>query len=194
MVKNETCVCEGDANRGSKVSESVLENDCIQEKTNLNPTCGFSRLNHQEANMNTIHTFLTAIVLVAQSFQSYMIQRLHKIYKHFGYAVAGKDHEDHESDFCSVCLSQICKGEKVRSLPVCNHRYHVDCIGAWLKNHATCPLCRNKITDHIPPKHKQVKTLGESVFNLIQSFSDLLVAILYMVLPSSITESFPLVH
>ena len=145
-------------------------------------------------NMNTILTFLTALAFVAQSFQNYIIQRLHKIYQHCGYAAAVKDKEDHERDYyCSVCLSQICEGEKVRSLPVCNHRYHADCIGAWLKNHTTCPLCRNKITDHIQ-KHKQVKSLGESMFNLIQSFSDLLVAILYMVLPSSITQSFPLVH
>jgi len=140
-------------------------------------------------------TFLTAIAFVAQPFQNYIIQRLHRIFKHCGYAAAAvKENEDHESDFCSVCLSQICKGEKIRSLPVCNHRYHADCIGAWLKNHTTCPLCRNKITDHSPQKHKQVKSLGESLFHLIQSFTDLLVAILYMVLPSSITQSFPLVH
>ncbi|KAL2964605.1 hypothetical protein AAZX31_16G013500 [Glycine max] len=144
--------------------------------------------------MASIRAFFTAIAFVAQSFQNYMIQSLHKLYKHYGYAAEVKDSEEKESDYCSVCLSQICKGEKAKSLPVCNHRYHVDCIGAWLKNHTTCPLCRNNITDHITQKHKQVKSLGESLFNLIQSFSDLLVAILYMMLPSTITESFPLVH
>ncbi|KAL2336336.1 hypothetical protein Fmac_010782 [Flemingia macrophylla] len=146
--------------------------------------------------MASILTFLTAIAFVAQSFQTYMIQRLHKLYKHYhGHAGAAvKQSEEHESDYCSVCLSQICKGEKVRSLPVCSHRYHADCIGAWLKNHTTCPLCRNKITDHVPPKRRQVKKLGESMFNLVQSLSDLLVALLYMILPSSITQNFPLVH
>ncbi|XP_020238377.1 RING-H2 finger protein ATL51-like [Cajanus cajan] len=142
--------------------------------------------------MASILTFLTAIAFVAQSFQNYMIQRLHTLYKHYGYAGAVKENEEHESDYyCSVCLSQICKGEKVRSLPVCKHRYHVDCIGAWLKNHTTCPLCRNKITDQ---KHRQVKNLGESMFNLMQSFSDLLVSLLYIILPSSITQNFPLVR
>ncbi|BAT98221.1 hypothetical protein LR48_Vigan11g001900 [Vigna angularis] len=132
-------------------------------------------------------TFLTAIAFLAQSFQNYII-------RHSGYPAAVNENEDHESDYCSVCLSQICKGEKVRSLPVCNHRYHADCIGAWLKNNTTCPLCRNKITDHSLQKHKQVKNLAESLFNLMQSFTDLLVAVLYMLLPSTVTQSFPLVH
>jgi len=170
-----------------------LDTSYKRKKANLKPT-SFVVSPSSIINMNTILTILTAIAFVAQSLQNYIIQRLHKICKHWGYGDAVKEKGDDEMDYCSVCLSQICEGEKVRSLPVCNHRYHADCIGAWLKNHTTCPLCRNKITDHFVQKHRQVKSLGESVFNLIQSFSDLLVSILYMVLPSSITESFPLVH
>ncbi|RDX89081.1 RING-H2 finger protein ATL3, partial [Mucuna pruriens] len=147
---------------------------------NLNPTSLVISLNSTRGTMATILTFLTAIAFVAQSFQNYMIQRLQKLYKHYGYAASVKDNEEHESDYCSVCLSHISKGEKVRSLPVCNHRYHADCIGVWLKNHTTCPLCRNNITDHVPPKHKHVKNFGEAMFNLMQSFTDLLVALLYM--------------
>lgn len=144
--------------------------------------------------MASILIFFTIIAFAVQSFKNYMIQRLHKVYNYYAYGDEVKGNEENESDYCSVCLSQICKGEKVKSLPVCNHRYHVDCISPWLKNHTTCPLCRNKITDHIPQKHRQVKSLGESMFNLMQSFSDLMVSLLFMVLPSSITESFPLVH
>ncbi|KAK7349350.1 hypothetical protein VNO77_06655 [Canavalia gladiata] len=145
--------------------------------------------------MTTILTFLTAIAFVAQSFQNYMIQRVHKLYKHYGYAAVVKENEEDESDYCAVCLSQIYKREKVRSLPVCNHRYHADCIGTWLKNHTTCPLCRSKIIDHtFYNQHKQVKNFRECMKNLILSFYDLLVALLYMILPSSFTESFPLVH
>lgn len=145
--------------------------------------------------MTTILNFFTIISIVAHSFQENMIQRLHKLYKHYGYAYAVKEADQGESDCCAVCLSQMCKGEKVRSLPLCKHRYHADCIGAWLKNHTTCPLCRIKISDHISQnQQKQVKPFGESMVGLIQSFSDVSVSLLYMILPSSITESFPLVH
>ncbi|KAK9756066.1 hypothetical protein RND81_01G071000 [Saponaria officinalis] len=46
---------------------------------------------------------------------------------------------------CSVCISEITKGENIRLLPKCNHGFHVECIDMWLKSHSTCPLCRNSI-------------------------------------------------
>ncbi|KAJ7951423.1 putative Ring finger protein [Quillaja saponaria] len=49
---------------------------------------------------------------------------------------------------CVVCLNQIYNRENSRFLPVCLHSFHGDCIDAWLKNHATCPLCRNDANYH----------------------------------------------
>ncbi|TYI27057.1 hypothetical protein ES332_A05G152900v1 [Gossypium tomentosum] len=43
---------------------------------------------------------------------------------------------------CVVCLSKVCKGEKLRSLPICHHSFHLDCIDSWLRVRPTCPLCR----------------------------------------------------
>ncbi|PUZ56992.1 hypothetical protein GQ55_5G392900 [Panicum hallii var. hallii] len=43
---------------------------------------------------------------------------------------------------CAVCLSELEPGEKARSLPRCGHRFHVECIDAWFRGNATCPLCR----------------------------------------------------
>nr|AFK45086.1 unknown [Lotus japonicus] len=125
-----------------------------------------------------------------------MIQSLYKLYKQYGYSAAAvKEAEQVEIEPCAVCLSQLCKGEKVRSLPLCNHRYHADCIGAWLEYHTTCPLCRNKITDLVPQdQHKQVKPFRESMIGVVQIFTDPFVALLSTILPSCITESFPLVH
>jgi hypothetical protein len=44
---------------------------------------------------------------------------------------------------CSICLSEYKPMETLRSIPQCNHHFHADCIGVWLKMNATCPLCRN---------------------------------------------------
>jgi len=43
---------------------------------------------------------------------------------------------------CSVCLSEVADGEKLRTLPKCAHGFHVECIDMWFQSHDTCPLCR----------------------------------------------------
>lgn len=48
----------------------------------------------------------------------------------------------HDALECAVCLSEVADGEKVRSLPKCAHRFHVECIDMWFHSHDTCPLCR----------------------------------------------------
>ncbi|KAJ4965054.1 hypothetical protein NE237_016903 [Protea cynaroides] len=48
---------------------------------------------------------------------------------------------DAERD-CPVCLIEFEDNDYVRTLPVCAHAFHVDCIDMWLRSHANCPLCR----------------------------------------------------
>ncbi|XP_040989234.1 putative RING-H2 finger protein ATL21A isoform X1 [Juglans microcarpa x Juglans regia] len=48
---------------------------------------------------------------------------------------------------CPICLSEYLPKEELRTIPECNHYFHVNCIDAWLKMNATCPLCR-KLPDH----------------------------------------------
>ncbi|KAG0531104.1 hypothetical protein BDA96_05G245100 [Sorghum bicolor] len=43
---------------------------------------------------------------------------------------------------CSVCLSQLVDGEKVRVLTACMHYFHATCVEAWLHRKANCPVCR----------------------------------------------------
>lgn len=43
---------------------------------------------------------------------------------------------------CAVCLLEFEENDYVRTLPVCGHAFHVDCIDIWLRSHANCPLCR----------------------------------------------------
>lgn len=46
---------------------------------------------------------------------------------------------------CSVCLSKFEDVEILRLLPKCRHAFHIECIDQWLEEHATCPLCRNRV-------------------------------------------------
>ncbi|XP_019169886.1 PREDICTED: RING-H2 finger protein ATL65 [Ipomoea nil] len=43
---------------------------------------------------------------------------------------------------CAVCLLEFEDDDYVRTLPVCSHAFHVECIDIWLRSHANCPLCR----------------------------------------------------
>ncbi|GJP40245.1 hypothetical protein CLOM_g24514 [Closterium sp. NIES-68] len=43
---------------------------------------------------------------------------------------------------CCICLSDYEPGDKIKSLPVCGHRFHESCIDMWLEGKRTCPVCR----------------------------------------------------
>ncbi|ROL43946.1 RING finger protein 44 [Anabarilius grahami] len=47
---------------------------------------------------------------------------------------------------CQICFSEYKGGERLRMLP-CLHDYHVKCIDRWLKENATCPICRADISE-----------------------------------------------
>ncbi|XP_050113252.1 E3 ubiquitin-protein ligase MPSR1-like isoform X1 [Malus sylvestris] len=50
------------------------------------------------------------------------------------------------SDRCTICLEDFGDGEFCRVF-ACKHMFHSDCIDHWLKNHLTCPICRNYVVD-----------------------------------------------
>ena len=49
---------------------------------------------------------------------------------------------------CSVCLEYFTEGETVKRIEECTHMFHVQCIGTWLQNKCTCPMCRRKLCEH----------------------------------------------
>ncbi|KAK1273145.1 NEP1-interacting protein 1 [Acorus gramineus] len=50
-----------------------------------------------------------------------------------------------ERTCCSVCLQDFQTGEVARSLPHCQHIFHLSCIDGWLMRHGSCPLCRRDL-------------------------------------------------
>ncbi|KAL6333136.1 hypothetical protein AAG906_028319 [Vitis piasezkii] len=69
---------------------------------------------------------------------------------------------------CSVCLSTIEEGAKVRPLPNCKHEFHAECIDMWLSSHITCPICRTgaepqlRVEPMVPPAPPTAPPLEES--------------------------------
>ncbi|RWW07212.1 hypothetical protein GW17_00029416 [Ensete ventricosum] len=62
----------------------------------------------------------------------------------FAAVAAGEDGADDVVE-CPVCLNEFEEGEKMRALPRCGHRFHIECIDMWFHSHATCPLCRSAV-------------------------------------------------
>lgn len=43
---------------------------------------------------------------------------------------------------CTVCLADYHEEDMLCVLPVCGHSFHATCIGIWLQQQSTCPVCR----------------------------------------------------
>lgn len=43
---------------------------------------------------------------------------------------------------CVICLEDFKNGQSCQVFPSCNHVFHSNCIGYWLKKSPTCPICR----------------------------------------------------
>ncbi|KAM0848262.1 hypothetical protein ACQ4PT_054504 [Festuca glaucescens] len=46
---------------------------------------------------------------------------------------------------CSICISALVAGDKVKALPPCGHCFHPNCVDAWLRAQPSCPLCRTTL-------------------------------------------------
>ncbi|QCD95519.1 putative RING-H2 finger protein ATL69 [Vigna unguiculata] len=56
---------------------------------------------------------------------------------------SGRLPRPNDSGSCAICLCDYLPKDTVRCVPSCHHCFHADCVDAWLKMSATCPLCRN---------------------------------------------------
>ena len=78
------------------------------------------------------------------------------------------DEKDINHDFkCIICLEQFKIEEKSLKL-ICGHIFHKECLDPWLKNHNTCPICRQTIIRNNPsifptPNHSRQITIPFSV-------------------------------
>jgi hypothetical protein len=50
-----------------------------------------------------------------------------------------------DSEECAICLAEFARGDEVRVLPPCGHRFHAACVDVWLMSSSTCPSCRSAL-------------------------------------------------
>jgi len=69
------------------------------------------------------------------------IERLEKRY----YQQPGEQQTEENVENCPICLVEFIADEKVITLPKCEHTFHSECVGAWLKKKPLCPMCRRNV-------------------------------------------------
>ena len=47
---------------------------------------------------------------------------------------------------CAICLDSMRIGADVYQVEGCKHVFHRRCLGRWLEEAATCPLCRRRLS------------------------------------------------
>jgi len=65
-----------------------------------------------------------------------------KVCQSFKSAEGNELDEGEDKKCCSICLSDYKESEVVRIIPHCGHMFHIHCIDKWLRQQATCPICR----------------------------------------------------
>ena len=50
-----------------------------------------------------------------------------------------------EDVICSICLGNMVEGDSACEVPVCLHKFHIDCLADWILLHYTCPYCRTHV-------------------------------------------------
>ena len=54
--------------------------------------------------------------------------------------------KDDVNILCSICLEKIDYLNDIRFIqPCCDQVYHIDCIGKWVKENQSCPICKNTL-------------------------------------------------
>jgi len=67
---------------------------------------------------------------------------VHILLSHCPEAQCDKDCNVH----CSICQDPCQEGQQMRTVVVCGHQYHGECLETWLRNRPTCPNCNQDVT------------------------------------------------
>ncbi|KAF5769102.1 putative transcription factor C2H2 family [Helianthus annuus] len=77
-----------------------------------------------------------------QNYNKGMKKKMIEVIPKFTYDADVREDEKSCSSECAICLGEYVKGDEIRVLPQCGHRFHVGCVDTWLSSHSSCPSCR----------------------------------------------------
>ena len=66
-------------------------------------------------------------------------------------------------DNCSICQNTIEPNTILRKINNCSHYFHINCIDNWLKDHTTCPICRQPINNANANTNANTNTKTENI-------------------------------
>jgi len=72
----------------------------------------------------------------------------------FIYTTNRSEQEEESCGECAVCLEEFQDNDHIRTLPLCSHTFHLNCIDVWLRSNASCPICRSCLVeeDYLPKR------------------------------------------
>ena len=66
----------------------------------------------------------------------------------------GDDENDETKDdaatiSCEICHDNINNNDILRTINVCNHSFHQECVDSWFENNTICPYCRGNVIETV---------------------------------------------
>ncbi|KAL3108209.1 hypothetical protein niasHT_018617 [Heterodera trifolii] len=101
----------------------------------------YARASHANANVGTMPSQNAVVVVVATPTQMQSALAAFETLTSIPYEANANE----EENSCAICLDPIENGTMVKPLP-CKHIFHNKCIYSWIKQHITCPMCRDALS------------------------------------------------
>jgi len=72
----------------------------------------------------------------------------------FIYTTTKSEQQEESRAECAVCLEEFQDNNHIRTLPLCSHTFHLNCIDVWLRSNPSYPICHSCLVeeDYMPKR------------------------------------------